>query len=132
MGPSFHNTIHMTGRKAQKYNTMANDQENAILAIMRQAREASPWEIWYLYNRIYMGKPLMYPVAECVAMMRRWSAGQWAAALQQIGVNDTPITSIRRAMTNLTNRGNLVKTDAQVTGAKGKPEYIWKIKQTSI
>ena len=37
----------------------------------------------------------------------------------------TPITSIRRAMTDLTNAGELVKTDKQVKGAYGRSEFQW-------
>jgi hypothetical protein len=41
--------------------------------------------------------------------------------------NNTPITSIRRALTNLTNDNFLQKTDVKVTGMYGKPEHIWKL-----
>jgi len=36
-----------------------------------------------------------------------------------------PLTSIRRAMTNLSNEGKLVKTDKQVKGLYGKREHLW-------
>ena len=39
----------------------------------------------------------------------------------------TPITSIRRSITNLTKNGNLVKTDQKVMGMYGRPEYVWKL-----
>lgn len=42
--------------------------------------------------------------------------------------NNTPITSIRRAITNLTNSDYLEKTDIQVMGIYGKPEHVWKKK----
>jgi hypothetical protein len=42
--------------------------------------------------------------------------------------NGTPLTSIRRAITVLTDKGLLQKTDEQVRGVYGKPEYIWKYK----
>ena len=38
-----------------------------------------------------------------------------------------PLTSVRRAVTNLTNRGDLVKTDKQVKGPYGRPEYQWRL-----
>lgn len=38
-----------------------------------------------------------------------------------------PITSIRRAMTNLTDAGELVKTDRQVKGEYGRNEYVWTL-----
>jgi hypothetical protein len=39
-----------------------------------------------------------------------------------------PLTSIRRAMTNLTIKGKLVKTDKMVRGPYGKNEHLWKLK----
>lgn len=38
---------------------------------------------------------------------------------------ETPLTSIRRAMTNLTKRGFLLKTDRKVIGAYARPEHLW-------
>ena len=38
-----------------------------------------------------------------------------------------PITSVRRAMTNLTNAGRLVKTETKVMGLFGRNEYQWKV-----
>lgn len=38
----------------------------------------------------------------------------------------TPLTSIRRAITVLTGKGVLQKTDEQVSGVYGKSEYIWR------
>jgi hypothetical protein len=39
----------------------------------------------------------------------------------------TPITSIRRAITNLTIKGSLVKHDAMEMGGYGKLEHTWKL-----
>ena len=39
-----------------------------------------------------------------------------------------PITSTRRAFSNLLNRGLIEKTDAQVTGLWGKPIHLWRSK----
>lgn len=42
--------------------------------------------------------------------------------------NDSvPITSVRRALTNLTNSGDLVKTNFQTKGPYGRPEFIWEL-----
>ena len=46
--------------------------------------------------------------------------------LSQSGLN-CPITSIRRAMTGLTNLGKIVKTDRQVKGIYGKAEHLWEL-----
>lgn len=39
----------------------------------------------------------------------------------------TPITSIRRSITDLTKEGKLCKTGKQVKGPSGMPENQWKI-----
>lgn len=39
-----------------------------------------------------------------------------------------PITSVRRAITDLTKEGRLWKTDRQRPGQFGKPEYVWQKK----
>jgi len=39
---------------------------------------------------------------------------------------DTPLTSIRRAITNLTKQGRLRKTNVKVTGIYGRQEYCWE------
>ena len=38
-----------------------------------------------------------------------------------------PITSVRRALTNLTNQGDLVKTGEQINGPYGRPEFKWRL-----
>ena len=38
-----------------------------------------------------------------------------------------PLTSIRRAMTNLAEKGELVKTNHMATGMYGKMIYKWKL-----
>lgn len=40
-----------------------------------------------------------------------------------------PLTSVRRAMTNLTYDGVLVKLGKQREGAYGKPECVWSFRQ---
>ena len=57
---------------------------------------------------------------------RRLSLGEVFTMADMVGY-DWPITSVRRAITNLTNRGLLVKTDEQVEGLYGRPEYVWCI-----
>ena len=46
--------------------------------------------------------------------------------LNECGLN-CPITSIRRAITDLTNSGRIVKTDRQVKGMYGKAEHLWEL-----
>lgn len=38
-----------------------------------------------------------------------------------------PLTSVRRALTNLTNDGHLEKTDMQKSGIYGRPEGVWRL-----
>lgn len=40
--------------------------------------------------------------------------------------NGTPLTSVRRAITNLTNDGYLEKTERQRIGMYGKQVYTWR------
>lgn len=40
-------------------------------------------------------------------------------------LNKSPLTSTRRAMTTLTNKGLLIKTDIMVNGLYGKPSHCW-------
>ena len=42
--------------------------------------------------------------------------------------NDTPLTSCRRALTNLTEVGLITKFDEQTMGNFGKKTYTWGIK----
>ena len=45
---------------------------------------------------------------------------------------NVPLTSIRRAITNLTSKGTLRKTGIMVTGIFGKPEYCWVMESKKI
>ena len=47
--------------------------------------------------------------------------------LREVFNNSVPLTSIRRAITNLTDRGVLIKTDKQKPGLYGKSVYCWKL-----
>ena len=53
-----------------------------------------------------------------------FSPSQVQTALNMQGV---PITSIRRAITNLTTIDKLVKTDIKTTGLYGRDEYCWRL-----
>lgn len=39
-----------------------------------------------------------------------------------------PITSVRRAMTNLTEDKKIIKTDEKVEGLYGKKEHLWRLR----
>ena len=38
-----------------------------------------------------------------------------------------PLTSVRRALTNLSNQGKLIKTDEKKKGIYGREEYVWSV-----
>lgn len=40
--------------------------------------------------------------------------------------NNYPLTSVRRALTNLSNKGKLIKTDEKKKGIYGREEFIWE------
>ena len=40
-----------------------------------------------------------------------------------------PITSVRRALTDLTKKGKLTKIDELVMGGYGKKEHLWRLKK---
>ena len=46
--------------------------------------------------------------------------------------NSIPLTSIRRAITNLTNKHKLFKTHKMEEGIYGKPEHFWEIPKTQL
>lgn len=50
-----------------------------------------------------------------------------SAAWNWIFKGAVPLTSVRRAITNLTNDGHLVKTEAQVKGPYGRNEFVWRL-----
>ena len=61
-------------------------------------------------------------ILAAIAMRGKASPSQLAPAFPGV-----PLTSIRRAMTVLTQRGKLVKLDERVVGAYGRNEHVWAI-----
>ena len=53
----------------------------------------------------------------------------WAFLIDNESINEqTPLTSIRRAITDLTNEGKIVKTNRKVLGSAGRKTYTWRLK----
>ena len=53
----------------------------------------------------------------------------WKFLIENEKINEqTPLTSIRRAISDLTNRNRLVKTDKKVLGGAGRKTYTWRLK----
>ncbi len=46
---------------------------------------------------------------------------------QHVFQRSVPITSVRRGISELTDMGKLSKTDKQVKGEYGRPEYKWTL-----
>jgi hypothetical protein len=47
--------------------------------------------------------------------------------IQTAVLPDAPLTSVRRAITNLTSRGELVRADGAVVGRYGRPVGVWML-----
>ncbi len=69
-----------------------------------------------------------YKVLNMLSDGAAYSPSQVCSYIRELKPN-TPITSIRRAMYNLTRKGLLVKTNKQIEGPYGHKEYLWKLKR---
>mgnify|MGYP001224894978 FL=1 len=53
----------------------------------------------------------------------------WQFLIDNESINEqTPLTSIRRAISDLTDHEKLVKTDKKVLGGAGRKTYTWRLK----
>ena len=59
------------------------------------------------------------------ALMNMTPSDVWHIYCQEF--KGVPLTSIRRAITSLTNRQQLIKTDKMREGIYGKPEHCWRL-----
>lgn len=59
---------------------------------------------------------------------RRWhSTGFTPSQINDHVLKGAPITSVRRALTNLTSQAKLVKTDERRWGPYDRREYVWRL-----
>jgi hypothetical protein len=91
------------------YNTNSLTGEDLKKAVSDAQRQEDA--IFLLYK--HTGKP--------------YSPSQVLRLMEKAGKN-WPITSLRRAITNLEKQGKLIKTDEMREGLYGKPEHTWIIK----
>ena len=70
--------------------------------------------------------------AALVALFRAYVSPFSPSEAHRMLRTHAPLTSIRRAMTNLTARGVLERTAQKVSGAYGRPEYRWKLAAEAI
>lgn len=93
----YHNTTDSVGAERRKFTAKAKSQDELVREYFTRFKSATASEV--RRDMIRLG----------------WITGR------------TPLTSIRRAMTNLTNEGKLVKTTNQYKGPFGRPEYAYTL-----
>lgn len=96
MNNSYHNTTAEDMQLTIYYESKARQQEHAVMSLMQIMIWASPSKI----HELLIARGTLKP--------------------------NTPLTSTRRAITNLTARGYLKKTDEKVIGSYGRRECIWE------
>ena len=94
---SYHNTTNLKDKELREAEEKAETQEQIILAFFIR-RAPSCYMPCEVHRTINIG--LEHP---------------W------------PLTSVRRAITNLTKRGTLQKTDVKKIGLYGKLTYCWRL-----
>lgn len=94
-----------TKRTAGPYFNTTNETGSTLKAYNAKAAEQEDAILWIMQE------------------LRGASPSQVHAALG----TKAPLTSIRRAMTNLTDAGKLVKMDQKVIGAFGRREHLWRV-----
>jgi len=92
---SYYNTTHVVGSQKAQYQSQAAAQEVYILKFFK----ARPAQLF--------------------------TPSDVLDYLVTVLGSTAPITSVRRAITNLTSAGALLKTKHQKTGPYNRPEYCW-------
>ncbi|MFA6066870.1 MAG: hypothetical protein WC707_06840 [Candidatus Babeliaceae bacterium] len=104
----YHNTTHLTGEAHAEAITKVAKQNVLVyrafveLIYQRKKTECTPPQIEAYLKEKQLIKP------------------------------NTPITSIRRAISDLTRAGNLQKTNIKVIESFGKPNYAWTLKNNQV
>lgn len=99
-GKMYYNTTNEKGSLLQTNMKQANNQEQLTLAVFQT-----------------------YPNDNLSAY------DVWQFLIDNESINEqTPLTSIRRSITDLTNRNKLVKTHKRVLGNAGRSTYTWRLK----
>ena len=99
---NYFNTTNESGSQLLKYQNQALSQDQRLLAYFEES---------YNINGDYL---LLTPTA----------------ALNRVFNNSVPITSVRRALSNLTRDHKLIK-DGQTKGPYGRPEHYWRLVERS-
>ena len=98
---SYHNTNKETGAELAQSQNKAMTQEEAV-------------------ESIFLTKEWLDSTTELTP------SDVWVVYDMEYKEN-TPMTSIRRAISNLTKKGKLVKTDKMKDGYYGKQEHCWRL-----
>lgn len=97
---TYYNTTQESGQLLLDYTAKAENQDYLVLKVFRRLQKPlSPSEVW-----AYLTGSMEIPM-------------------------DTPITSIRRSITNLTGRMELRKTGEKGKGRYGRNENLWIISE---
>jgi len=96
----FYNTVHNTGRRLEHRIKKANNQKHKCLSYF----QANPYT---MYTPEMLHKSLV--------------------ATKDINEN-TPLTSIRRAFSDLSKEGYIIKTSKKHIGNYGRHSYLWILK----
>jgi hypothetical protein len=102
----YYNTTNLAGGALKKAKNKTLTQKERVLSIFQFRKLAD--------LKIGLNRGLLSP-SQC------WK-------IYQLEYGRTPITSIRRSITDLTNDGYLEKTGFKSLGEFGRPEYNWQIK----
>ncbi len=104
MNHAYHNSTNVSGKQLDRYEDAALSQEERLLAYFEDVRTVNG-------NHI-----LLTP----------------ASALELVFTNSVPITSVRRALSNLTRDGKLYKSESPVmSGQYGRPVHYWRLIERS-
>ena len=100
MEKQYHNTTGETGTHLEAFTKVAKSQDEIVLSFFTKNKGIG-------YSPSYVHEQLIIDGLINIT---------------------TPLTSIRRALTNLTVSGKLVKTTEKVLSKYKRSEYIWRLK----
>lgn len=79
------------------FQAQAKKQEDLVLEVYQMGKSLSPSEVW-----------------------------EWLVKMGRVN-KDTPLTSIRRAISDLTKELKLTRTEVKVIGKYGRREFKWSL-----
>jgi len=122
----YYNTTSTTGKKLADKHKKDLSQREIVYSLFSQCRRLSPWQVYVLFNYVNNGKTITEPTT-AASKIQGWDSYAYRNA-ENSWKKITPITSIRRCISDLTTEGKLIKTDSKINGREGDPEFIWAIK----